>query len=196
LGYTNPDPSERALSSNEERMSHGKNEVEKKMAGIDLYEHSGRNRVGEIYQEEYEKKSSFTNSDSPVKAQSANIYQGNSVRSSPLYPELRDEKMSSSERTQTMACNFDKTKLSGEAMTSVEASYWNLSQKVKKNRFYVMPIIETADLKLLQTVNGLGARFAHEELFKREAQLPPNSIGKRYLFFTPDNELMTQIGNL
>merc|ERR1712037_425177 len=118
---------------------------------------------------------------------------GNSVRSSPLYPELRDEKMSSSERTQTIACNFDKTKLSGEAMTSVEASYWNLSQKVKKNRFYVMPIIETADLKLLQTVNGLGARFAHEELFKREAQLPPNSIGKRYLFFTPDNELMTQI---
>jgi len=43
-------------------------------------------------------------------------------------------------------------------------------------------------------MNGIGAQFAHHELFQREAGLPPNSIGKRYLFFTTDNELMTQIG--
>lgn len=43
-------------------------------------------------------------------------------------------------------------------------------------------------------MNGLGAQFAYEELFNRDAGLPPKSIGKRYLVFTPDNELEKQIG--
>ena len=146
FGFTNPEPSERALSQNREMNADGKNDIERKMGGINLYEFSsGGNPVGAMYQEDYDKKSSSSNIESPVKAQSTDIYQRNFVPSSVQSTEEKYKERSSSERARTMACNFDKPKLAEEAMTSEESSYWEESRKVKKNRFYVMPIKDTVD---------------------------------------------------
>jgi len=192
--YTNPDPSERALSSKREISSYGNKVVDTKMTGVDLNEYSfGDNRVAALYQDHVEGKESFSKSETEIKVPTNYNCQENMMPSSSQSADDKDEKRSSSEKSRVMACNFDKTKTTEEAMTSGESSYWPKSQKIKKDRFYLMPIKDMADLIKLKTMNGIGAQFAHHELFQREAGLPPNSIGKRYLFFTTDNELMTQI---
>ncbi|CBY31112.1 unnamed protein product [Oikopleura dioica] len=188
--YTNPDPSERNLSSNREISSYGNKDVDSKKAGIYLNEYSfGDNRVAALYQDDIERKKSFSKSETEI--QVPTNYQG--MQSSSQSADDKDEKRSSSEKIRVMACNFDKAKTTKDAMTSGESFYWPKSQKIKKDRFYLMPIIDMADLSKLKSVNGIGAQFAHQELFQREAGLPPNSIGKRYLFFATDSKLMTQI---
>jgi hypothetical protein len=138
--FTNPEPSEISLSSNQGISSYGKNDIERKVRGLDSNEYSGGNRVAEMYQEDFNKKSS-SNNESPVKAQSTDISQRNLMPSSTNSTGVKDQERSFSERARSMACNFDKTKPAEEAMTSGESSYWD--QKVKKNRYYVMPIKDT-----------------------------------------------------